>query len=309
MLICKININMPPIRLDKLPIPPKYVRFPNGPAGAIARSVIKTGHIIIPAPRFGKGNDENVNILTNAAEAQITSDDLATSTNAISSFPQSEINNQEGTGTAVDWRARLRPKGGRNSSFWQESPEPSLLTPLQVTGGMIWQYTPKIFVSGNANYNTHDFFGSNYPYVTYKNSSALDNAVISSEFSANTIEEGKYMLGVLHFLRTATKSFYGDEAVLANDYGTPPPVMLFEYLGKHGFNKVPVVITNYGFNFDDNIDYVPIKTNIDGEETTFMPVYANISVTIQPAYTPHKLRKKFNLREFTTGKSYMDGFV
>lgn len=298
-----------PIRLDQLPIPPKYVRFPNGPVGAIARSVLKTGHIIIPAPRFGKKKDENVNILTNAAEAQITSEDLAESLGVISAFPQ-ETNNQVGTGKPVDWRARLRPKGGITSGFWQESAEPNLLAPLKRTGGMVWQYTPKIVISGNANYNQHDFFGNNYPYVTYKNSSALDNVVISSEFSANTIEEGRYMLGVLHFLRTATKSFYGDAAVLAEDFGTPPPVMLFEYLGEHGFNKVPVVIINYNFSFDDNIDYVPVKTNIGGsEQTTYMPIYTNVSITIQPSYTPHKLRKKFNLREFTTGKSYKDGFV
>lgn len=300
-----------PIRLDKLPIPPKYIRFPNGPVGAIARSVLKTGHIIIPAPRFGRNKDEEeANILTGAVEAQITSDELAASTEAIT-LTSGVDNTQVGTGKPVDWRARLRPKGKNiNNTFWQiDSDAGGLLDPLYRVGGLVWQYTPTLQLAGNANYDQHDFHGTNYSYMTYKNSN-VSQIIVNSDFSANTIDEGRYMLGVIQFLRTATKSFYGEAAVRDGYYGTPPPVLVFEYLGEHGFNKVPVVVINYNVNFPNDVDYIPVKTNVGGEEeTTFLPVLTNISVTLQPYYTPHKLRKKFDLSQFTNGKLYKDGFI
>ena len=228
-------------------------------------------------------------------------------------------NTQKGTGQPVDWRARLRPKGGRSSKFWKGEnallPNDSgaakpdyLLRPLYDSGGLVWQYTPNIFVSGRANYNMAEFYGSNYPLVTYTNSTP-PQLVVVEDFTANTIDEARYLLAVMHFLKVATKSFYGDQAVADGMYGTPPPVFLFEYLGDHGFNKVPVVITDYQYQLGDDVDYVPVKTGAVGDETTYVPTVSNISITLQPSYTPHKLRKKFDLNKFTTGANYKHGFI
>lgn len=229
-------------------------------------------------------------------------------------------NNQKGIGTPVDWRARLRPKGGSGDAFWKGgnaliggSAESSagddyLLRPLKESGGLVWQYTPNIFVAGRANYNMAEFYGSNYPLITYNNSTP-PQLVVVEDFTANTIDEARYLLGVMHFLKVATKSFYGDQAVADGMYGTPPPVFLFEYLGDHGFNKIPVVVTDYQYQLGDDVDYVPVKTGTVGDETTYVPTVSNISITLQPSYTPHKLRKKFDLNKFTTGVSYKEGFI
>ena len=215
----------------------------------------------------------------------------------------------------VDWRARLRPKNGGKDIFWKgmggSNPGPTgdyLMRPLYESNGLIWQYTPNMLVNGRATYNLSEFYGQNYPTVTYKNS-APPTLIVASDFTANTIDEARYMLGVLHFLRVATKSYFGDTAVENGMYGTPPPVMLFEYLGDHGFNKVPVVVTDYTYNFPDNVDYVPVQTTIGSKEVTYVPVQTNIAVTLQPTYTPHKLRKQFDLNAFATGQQYKDGFI
>jgi len=184
-----------------------------------------------------------------------------------------------------------------------------LLKPLHNSGGLVWQYTPNIFLSGSANYTPTDFHGQNYPLVTYKNSTP-PIIPVQAEFSANSQKEARYLLGVMHFLKVATKAFTGDSAVTTGLYGTPPPVMLFEYLGSHGFNKVPVVVTNYSMTLSDSVDYVPVKTNVNGKkETTYVPTIADIMVTLQPTYAPHKLRKRFDLGAFTTGQNYEDGFI
>jgi len=108
------------------------------------------------------------------------------------------------------------------------------------------------------------------------------------------------------FLKICTKAYFGDTAVASGDFGTPPPVMLFEYLGDHGFNKVPVVVTNYSMQLADDVDYVPVVVN---DQTTFVPSKTNITITLTPTYTPHKLRRRFDLNAVKTGRAYKDGFI
>jgi len=265
-------------------------------------------------------NSDNtyVNLLTETAKDQTLRNNIGDQTQRAGAVGI-QSNEQAGTGKPVDWRARLRPKGGRSSKFWKgenallgDNPGNNtpdfLLRPLFEAGGLVWQYTPNIFVSGRANYNMAEFYGSNYPLVTYQNSTP-PQLVVVEDFTANTIAEARYLLAVMHFLRVATKSFYGDQAVADGMYGTPPPVFLFEYLGDHGFNKVPVVITDYQYQLGDDVDYVPVKTGTNGDETTYVPTVSNISITLQPTYTPHKLRKKFDLNKFTTGVNYKEGFI
>ena len=221
---------------------------------------------------------------------------------------------QEGITTNVDWRARLRPKNGGQDLFWRGADDSAnegtdyLMKPLHEAGGLIWQYTPDILVSAQVNYNQTDFHGQNYPVMTYKNT--IPPAIpITADFSANTVPEARYLLAVMHFCKVATKSFGGDAAVASGFYGTPPPVLLFEYLGAHGFNKVPVVLTSYSMNLPADVDYVPVATAVAGGETTYVPTMCNFQINLQPTYTPHKLRKRFDLQRFTTGKNYKDGFV
>ena len=247
-----------------------------------------------------------------------------TSVNAQGMFDK--VNIQRGTGKDVDWRARLRPKFGGRDLFWrgaleiESTPEGRrgdmenidyLLRPLYQTGGLVWQYTPNIFYGGSVNYSAQEFQGSNYPLNIYVNSQPPEYPIIA-QFTANTIDEARYLLGVMHFIKIATKSYFGDAAVTDGLYGTPPPVLLFEYLGEHGFNKVPVIITQYSINLQNDVDYIPVVTSVAGngnEETTFVPTKSEISIAIKPQYAPLKLRKRFDLREFTTGKNYRHGFV
>lgn len=280
-----------------------------------------TGTGFIPLPRIepGPNTGRYVNTLTQSAQNKALQEQIGAQTERVGSVGVQD-NSQVGTGTPVDWRARLRPKGGRSSKFWKgenalldntsggQATDDYLLKPLHEAGGLVWQYTPNIFVSGRANYNLAEFYGSNYPLVTYTNSTP-PQLVVVEDFTANTIAEARYLLAVMHFLKVATKSFYGDQAVADGMYGTPPPVFLFEYLGDHGFNKVPVVITDYQYQLGDDVDYVPVKTGASGDETTYVPTVSNISITLQPSYTPHKLRKKFDLNKFTTGANYKQGFI
>lgn len=206
---------------------------------------------------------------------------------------------------SFDWRARLRPKmGAGNSIFWGGG-ENSLMGPIKQSNGLVWQYTPTFTYSASAAYHNAHMQGMNYSINTY-NKSNVESFQVSSEMSANDIYEARYMLSAIHFLKVCTKSFFGDSAAASGLYGTPPPIMLFEYLGDHLFNKVPVVVTDYSFTFAKDVDYVPVQWN---GTTTYVPTTADFSVTLLPTYNPTKLRTKFDLQKLKSGELYKDGFV
>lgn len=205
-----------------------------------------------------------------------------------------------------DWRARLRPKAGGIDQFYGTVANGDLLMrPLKESGGLVWQYTPNIFLSGTAEYNQTLLQGMNYPINTFVSSRPPDIPV-AADFTANDIYEARYMLAIMTFLKVCTKAYFGDAAVAKGDYGTPPPVMLFEYLGDHGFNKVPVVITNWSMQLPDDVDYVPVIVN---DQVTHVPTKSNIVITLTPTYTPHKMRRRFDLDAVRSGKAYKDGFI
>lgn len=212
--------------------------------------------------------------------------------------------------TKYDWRARLRPKnGGASRIYALDERGEGLLGPLKEAGGMIWQTTPQIFLSGSANYNEQLMQGMNYSIFTYLNSQQI-TLPVSAEFYANDIYEGRYLLAVMHFLRVITKAHFGDSSVAKGTFGTPPPVLLFEYLGDHGFNKVPVIVKDWTYSLPNDVDYVPVVTTVNGaKQTTFVPTRTEITVNLAPSYTPHKIRKQFDLDSLTNGRGYRDGFV
>lgn len=203
-----------------------------------------------------------------------------------------------------DWRARLRPKAGGKEIFYGSNAE-SILGIIKQSNGLIWQYTPSITYSAGATYSSAQMQGMNYPINTY-NQSTVEAFSVSSEFTANDVYEAQYMLAAITFLKVCTKSYFGDIAAAQGRYGTPPPVMLFEYLGDHMFNKVPVVVTNYSFSFADDVDYVPVEWD---ETMTYMPTVARVDITLQPTYNPTKLRTKFDLEKIKSGEAYKHGFL
>ncbi len=210
---------------------------------------------------------------------------------------------------SYDWRARLRPKKGGESMFYQKTTSGDsgdyLLKPIEESGGMVWQYTPTIMYQAQTNYSQAHMQGMNYQINTYNNSTP-PMLPVSADFTANDIYEARYMLAIFTFLKICGKGTFGDSAVSTGDYGRPPPVLLFEYMGDHMFNKVPVVVTSFSISLPEEVDYVPVKV---GDTVTHVPTRTNIMVNLEPTYTPQKLRRKFNLNTLTSGESYKDGFI
>jgi hypothetical protein len=124
-----------------------------------------------------------------------------------------------------DWRVRISLAA---STYLYNAPveEQGILAPLFATNGVIFPYTPKIDVGYKATYSPTELTHSNYTNYFYQ-SSAVEQVRISGTFTAQDTVEAQYMLAVIHFFRSATKMFYGQDA----ERGAPPPLLFLTGLG------------------------------------------------------------------------------
>ena len=85
--------------------------------------------------------------------------------------------------------------------------------------------TPTILLGHSANYSQIAPTHQTIHYNAYENSQ-VDQITITGEFYTENEEDAKYWIGVLHFLRTITKMYYGD----SNPQGNPPPVCRLNWI-------------------------------------------------------------------------------
>jgi hypothetical protein len=75
---------------------------------------------------------------------------------------------------------------------------------------------------------------------------------VRGTFTAQDSAEANYLLAVIHFFRSATKMFYGQDA----ERGSPPPVCLLNGLGQYQFSDHPVVISSFNYTTPNDVDYI-----------------------------------------------------
>jgi len=150
-----------------------------------------------------------------------------------------------------DWRVRVSL--AERSTYLYNAPETEqgILAPLNATNGVIFPYTPKIDIGYKALYNPTDLTHSNYTNYFYQ-SSSVGTVRISGAFTAQDTVEANYLLAVIHFFRSATKMFYGQDA----ERGAPPPLLFITGLGEYQFNNHACVLTSFEYNLPADVDYI-----------------------------------------------------
>ena len=166
---------------------------------------------------------------------------------------QTAISAQRGQQQSNDWRVRLQLAQGAN--YLYKAAQPGILQPLVPTDGIIFPYTPKIDLSYKANYSQTDLTHSNYKGYFY-NGSNLGDIGITAHFTAQDTAQANYLLAVIHFFRSATKMFYGQDA----QRGSPPPLVFLSGLGQYQFNNHPCLISEFTYNLPDEVDYIRAQT-------------------------------------------------
>ena len=162
---------------------------------------------------------------------------------------QQAIASQRKQSNNGDWRVRIRL--APQSKYLYNAPQPGILQPLTVTDGVIFPYTPSISTSYRANYSPYDLTHSNYRGYFYS-SSNVEPVTVTGTFTAQDTSEANYLLAVIHFFRSATKMFYGQDA----ERGAPPPLVYLSGLGEYQFNEHSCLIQNFSYSLPNDVDYI-----------------------------------------------------
>lgn len=182
---------------------------------------------------------------------------------------------------AKDWRVRLSLAPSANYLYKVSKEEAGILQPLQATNGVIFPYTPNISVSYAASYDPTELTHSNYKVFQYKNSS-VDTVSITGDFTAQDSTEASYLLAVIHFFRSVTKMFYGQDQNPNN--GVPPPLVYLSGFGAYQFDNHPMAITNFTYATPTDVDYIRAgsQTNMPGQNVSQQstPVNTNASGSV-----------------------------
>jgi len=164
---------------------------------------------------------------------------------------QASTQDRENSISQLDWRVRLSL--AESANYLYRSVDPGILKPLWATQGVIFPYTPAINVTYGATYNSVVPTHSNYKIFQYE-SSNVDNITLTCDFTAQDSFEANYVLAVIHFFKSVTKMFYGQDE--NPKPGTPPPLCFLSGLGMYQFNRHPLAITNFTYNLPSDVDYI-----------------------------------------------------
>lgn len=207
----------------------------------------------------------------------------------------------------VDTRVRLL--AGKTSAVAAQvlgpnDPSSNILSILYETNGLMFPYTPTINVSQAVNWDPISLIQNNFDVNAYQRTPSV-NISVSGVFTAQNNREGEYLMAVLHFLRTVSKSYFGQEDRSSGKAGTPPPVLYFDGYGQFMFNKLACVIKSYSYSFEEGIDTNMFVSR--SEMRARLPAKMTISMELGAQVNMNRQRTVFSLDKFRTGELLSTG--
>ena len=212
---------------------------------------------------------------------------------------------------------------------------PGILAPLKQTQGIIFPYTPAIQVAYAAHYDSSTLTHSNYKIFQY-GSSSVDSISITCDFTAQDTAEANYLLAVIHFFKTATKMFYGQDSSPKN--GTPPPLCYLTGFGAFQFDAHPLAITAFNYSLPIDVDYIRASAaaappgvstasaaikpaditlpsairvanaNLTPGAVTALPAWSNYPGSAAPTYVPTKMQIQISAIPIVTRNDISNDF-
>jgi hypothetical protein len=173
----------------------------------------------------------------------------------------------------------------------------TILNPLAATRGVIFPYTPQITFTQSVQYTDLQLVHSNTDYPSYTRSPSV-TLNVTGKFTVQNQVEGAYALAVIHFLRTVSKSYFGETDAGQGKAGLPPPVLLFDAYGPFLFNRLRVILKSHTWSFDETMDTISVSI---GSNVVRLPAMFTIGTELMVVQTPQRMRTKFSFDAFASG--------
>ena len=195
------------------------------------------------------------NLTGTQAEQTEAAQDAAGKQIAQQQFTLQQRNN---TTTQGDWRVRIRLLPG--ASYLYKDSVNYLMQPLRDSDGVVFPYVPTITTNYVARYDPYELVHANYRGFFYKNSH-VGEIQLNGVFTAQDTAEASYLLAVIHFFRSCTKMFYGQDSEFR---GSPPPLVELSGYGEFQFNNHPCLVSNFNYTLPNGVDYIRVSPNNQG---------------------------------------------
>jgi hypothetical protein len=154
-------------------------------------------------------------------------------------------------------------------------------------GGIVFPYTPTFSHEHKANYNSVNVTHSNYTQYFYKNSS-LGEFQLAAKFTVQSVDDAAMYLSIINLLRALTKMKFGGE----EGSGSPPPICRLYAYGDFMFNRVPVAVTSFRLDLQNDIDYFSLTGEMsETYGVSTVPVLSTINLTLIPVYSRNEMQK------------------
>ena len=183
-----------------------------------------------------------------------------------------------------------------------EITRPTPLQPIIDTGGLRFQFTPSMTETIQVEYDTEQPPHTNEGLKIYR---ATPNRTISLSnivFTADTEENARYVLAVIHFFRTYSLMSYGAGGDIPA--GRPPSPMWFTAYGPSMYDKVPVIMEGADITTSDPEQDLVSVTDFDGNQN-WVPrklTIGSINLTVQhPANFWRNANSSNNLEAYRRG--------
>lgn len=190
---------------------------------------------------------------------------------------------------ATDHRVRLSYLSGQTTTYT------GILQPLAATNGLLFPYTPQISFSQSIDYATLAMTHANQSYHAYSKT-ANPRISLSGKFAIQNKTDGEYALAAIHFLRTNSKMYFGEND---RNAGVPPPVMSLDGYGTYMFNKLRVILIDFSHSFNENDQMVSIST---GNGNVMLPAVFMLTCSLIVQNTARAQRQDFTLDKFRSGE-------
>ena len=178
---------------------------------------------------------------------------------------------------------------------------------LRDTNGLVFPVQPDIVYNQSVNYNQYNLTHTNYTTHAYAGTPS-PTIQITAQFSNVTRDEHLYTQGVIHFLRSVTKMFYGIQDTTTSPIaGTPPPKLRFSSFGSNQFNNVPVFVGNVSIPYQSDTDLVEVVD--ENGKPQALPAVQTIALDLLVSINPAKQKREFSKHQFINGKLYGQGFI
>lgn len=340
----KLNTKLPTGRIEVVTTAPIVTTQPPLVAAPRTDELIVTPIISADAPKIVAqeplAGDDIINEIPNPDFEDEFGGANGTTADKFETAVQPTQQDQTNFEARKDWRVRLAlAPDGPTTKYMYRADGQTILQPLRATDGVVFPYTPSISVNYSASYEPLSPVHSNYKIHQYTNSS-VDSVSITCIFTAQDVAEARYLLAVIHFFRSMTKMFYGQDEMPKN--GTPPPLCYLFGMGEFQFSALPLAITGFNYTLPDDVDYIKtiaaspagtpqeaILNNSDasgrlgpdigtggvapppeygatpssaGVAPTYVPTRIQLAITCLPMMSRNMVSNNFSLRDYANGK-------